>query len=150
LVVVLLLEAVMMFDDNGIRDLFTDAGDNRWRGSALGVGITIGIIGAVIETTRAVKAKRWEHAWHAAGWVVAAGVWIGLWHWLFNGPNAGPRRFAVDRLEDVHRIRIVLLIAIPAALIGFDLIRTHLAATRPAAAVPTPLLMSRPAPPGRC
>jgi hypothetical protein len=54
-------------------------------------------------------------------------VWIGLWQWLFNGPNAGPRRFAVDRLEDVHRVRIVLLIAIPAALIGFDLIRTLLA-----------------------
>jgi Protein of unknown function (DUF3376) len=127
LVVVLLLVAVMMLDDNGIRDLFTDAGDNRWRGSALGVGITIGIVGAAIETIRAVKARRWDHAGHAAGWLIAAGVWIGLWQWLFNGPNAGPRRFAVDRLEDVHRVRIVLLLAIPAALIGFDLIRTHLA-----------------------
>jgi hypothetical protein len=80
----------------------------------------------VAEAIRAAVSRKIAHAWHATVWAIAGLVWWGLWFVLFNGPYTGPRRWVVDRLEDIHRVRLVILVAVPAALIAYDLTRTWL------------------------
>jgi hypothetical protein len=56
-------------------------------------------------------------------------MWWGAWFVLFHGADRGARAWLVNRVEDIHRVRLVLLIAIPAGLIAYDLMRTWLSQT---------------------
>jgi hypothetical protein len=93
------------------------------------VGMVIALVGAATEAVRAAFAGKIAHAIHAAVWAAVGLVWWGAWFVLFNGAYRGPRRWVVDRVEDIHRVRLVLLIAVPAGLIGYDLMRTWLTQT---------------------
>ncbi len=122
-VLVLLLAAVLMLEPDVIGDTFSDRGDETWLGPALWAGVVVAAIGAVVEVVRGIIGSR-RHLLHAVWWAVAAGLWVLAWWALFNGSYGGVRRWSLERLEDLHSVRIALLVAIPAALIGFELLRT--------------------------
>ena len=120
---VLLLAAVLMLEPDVIGDTFSDRGDETWLGPALWAGVVVAAIGAAVEVVRGIIGSR-RHLLHALWWAVAAGVWVLAWWALFNGSYGGVRRWSLERLGDLHSVRIALLVAIPAALIGFELLRT--------------------------
>lgn len=74
--------------------------------------------------------RRHAHLFHALVWLGIGGAWFGLWWLLFNGDYVGARRWLVDAAAELHGVRYVLFIAIPAAFIGVDLTRTWIAETR--------------------
>jgi hypothetical protein len=108
-----------------------------WKRALLVLGIATAVLGALVEAIRHVvwylerrsltKAQKQAHPHghivHAAAWVAAGGVWAWIWGHLFRGNYAGDRRWFVDRVGELHSLRFALLIAVPAALIGMDLLR---------------------------
>jgi hypothetical protein len=129
LLLMLAFVAVMAIHQGEVKNVFTDEGPGRWRVPVLVIGLLIAGIGLVTEFIRAAVARKLTHAWHALVWAGAALVWWAAWFVLFNGADRGARGWMVNRVEDIHRVRLVLLIAIPGALIAYDLMRTWLSQT---------------------
>jgi Protein of unknown function (DUF3376) len=129
LLLMLAFVAVMAIKQGEIKYVFTDEGPGRWRVPVLAVGVVIAGIGAVAEAIRGAVGRKIIHVWHAAVWAITGLLWWGAWFVLFNGADRGIRRWIVLRLEDIHRVRLVLLIAVPAGIIAYDLMRTWLSQT---------------------
>ena len=110
-----------------------------WKRAILILGVATAVLGAGIEairhivwlrerrgTTAAQKRDhphRHGHVVHALVWLAAGGVWAWAWEHLFRGRDLGRRRWFVDRVGELHSLRFALLVAVPAALVGMDLLR---------------------------
>jgi hypothetical protein len=107
-----------------------------WKRPVLIAGLTAVTIGVIVELVRFVVSNlerrdevsglNWAHARHALVWGVSGVVWWPLWSRLFKGRYHGARRWFVDRVGELHSLRFTLLIAVPAALVAMDLLRTWL------------------------
>ncbi|MGI9028460.1 MAG: patatin-like protein [Ilumatobacteraceae bacterium] len=143
LILVTLLVVLTFLEGDDAQRAFTELhGEQGWKVPTLVIGLIMAVSGVVVEAVRYAVSlrsgwtvgdqpgwRRHAHLVHAAVWVGIGGAWFGLWWLLFNGDYAGTRRWFVDAAAELHGVRYVLFIAIPAAFIGVDLTRTWIAET---------------------
>lgn len=96
------------------------------------LGLALAAVAAITELIREIlrrragnplaRGVRHSHAVHASYWVGGGAVWWWGWGRVTRGADDGGRGWLIDRFGDFHHVQPLLVLAVPAALIGVDLI----------------------------